>query len=158
MRSAGIVGARASTEYGNRVAADLAFGLGSAGLEIVSGGAYGIDAAAHRGALAAGAVTVAVSAGGLDRPYPTGNAALFEQIAAAGLLISESPPGCAPQRHRFLSRNRLIAAFSSGIVVVEAAGRSGATNTANHARRLGPAGARGAGSGHLGDVGRAATT
>jgi DNA processing protein len=106
-------------------------------LVVVSGGAYGIDAAAHRSALAAGGVTVVVSAGGLDRPYPSGNATLFERAAEAGLLVSESPPGCAPQRRRFLTRNRLIAALSTGVVVVEAAARSGATNTAGHCRALG---------------------
>lgn len=136
-RSAGIVGARASTAYGEHVTSEFGFGLASRGVTVVSGGAYGIDAAAHRGALAADGATVAVSAGGLDRPYPTGNGGLFERIAATGLLISESPPGCAPQRHRFLSRNRLIAALSTGVVVVEAASRSGAANTANHANRLG---------------------
>jgi DNA processing protein len=136
-RSAGIVGARASTSYGDHVTAEFAFGLAAQGVTVISGGAYGIDAAAHRGALAADGITVAVSAGGLDRPYPTGNADLFERIAATGLLISESPPGCAPQRHRFLSRNRLIAALSTGVVVVEAATRSVAANTAKHALRLG---------------------
>jgi DNA processing protein len=78
-----------------------------------------------------------VSAGGLDRPYPPGNATLFDTVAQNGLLISESPPGCAPQRRRFLTRNRLIAALSAGVVVVEAAHRSGATNTARHAVALG---------------------
>ncbi len=89
--------------YGDHVTAEFGFGLAAQGVAVVSGGAYGIDAAAHRGALAADGTTVAVSAGGLDRPYPTGNADLFERIAASGLLISESPPGCAPHRHRFLT-------------------------------------------------------
>ena len=137
VRSAGIVGARAATTYGNHVSAEFGYGLASAGVAVVSGGAYGIDAAAHRAALAAQGITVLVSAAGLDRPYPPGNAALFEKVGADGLLISESPPGCAPQRRRFLTRNRLIAAFSTGVVVVEAAARSGATNTATHARTLG---------------------
>jgi DNA processing protein len=106
-------------------------------VEIVSGGAYGIDAAAHRAALAAEGVTVLVSAGGLDRAYPPGNARLFDRVAESGLLVSESPPGCAPQRRRFLTRNRLIAAFATGVVVVEAAARSGATNTAGHCITLG---------------------
>jgi DNA processing protein len=132
VRSVGIVGARAATPYGEYVTADLAYGLTRHAVTVVSGGAYGIDAAAHRAALGAGGPTVLVSAGGLDRPYPTGNATLFDQVAAEGLLISESPPGCSPQRHRFLTRNRIIAAFSTGVVVVEAAARSGATNTANH--------------------------
>jgi DNA processing protein len=137
VRSAAIVGSRAATAYGERVAGDLAFGLAQLGLGVVSGGAYGIDAAAHRGALAAGGVTVLISAGGLDRPYPSGNAQLFGRVAESGLLLSESPPGAAPQRQRFLSRNRLIAALATGTVVVEAARRSGALNTANHCLELG---------------------
>ncbi len=140
IRSAGLVGARAATQYGAEVASELGYGLAGRGVAVVSGGAYGIDAAAHRGALAAEGATVLVSAGGLDRPYPAGNAAVFERIAAGGgLLVSESPPGAAPHRRRFLSRNRLIAALSTGTVVVEAGRRSGALNTAAHARRLGRA-------------------
>ncbi len=137
VRSAGLVGSRAATQYGEHVTAELGYGLAQREVVIVSGGAYGIDAAAHRAALAAHGTTVLVSAGGLDRPYPPGNAQLFEAVAADGLLISESPPGCAPQRRRFLTRNRLIAALSTGVVVVEAAARSGATNTATHAAALG---------------------
>jgi DNA processing protein len=133
VRSVGIVGSRAATSYGEHVTAELAYGLARRDVVIVSGGAYGIDAAAHRAALAADGTTVLVSAGGLDRPYPPGNASLFERIADTGLLVSESPPGCAPQRRRFLTRNRLIAALSTGTVVVEAASRSGAANTAKHA-------------------------
>lgn len=137
LRSVGLVGSRAATSYGEHVTAELAYGLAGQGFEVISGGAYGIDAAAHRAALAADGVTVIVSAGGLDRPYPTGNAALFERAADRGLLISESPPGCTPQRQRFLSRNRMIASLSTGTVVVEAARRSGALNTAGHCRQLG---------------------
>jgi DNA processing protein len=137
VRSVGIVGSRAATAYGEHVTADLSYGLAGRGVVVVSGGAYGIDAAAHRGALAAGGQTVVVSAGGLDRPYPTGNATLFTRAAESGLVISESPPGAAPQRHRFLTRNRLIAALSTGTVVVEAARRSGAANTAHHCITLG---------------------
>lgn len=137
VRSVGIVGSRAATAYGEHVTADLGFGLASRDVVVVSGGAYGIDAAAHRSALAAGGQTVVVSAGGLDRPYPSGNTALFTRAAESGLVISESPPGAAPQRHRFLTRNRIIAALSTGTVVVEAARRSGATNTANHCIALG---------------------
>jgi DNA processing protein len=136
-RSVGIVGARASTAYGDHVARDLGYALARADVVIVSGGAYGIDAAAHTAALAGGGSTVLVSAGGLDRPYPPSHAGLYEKIAASGLLLSESPPGCAPQRHRFLTRNRLIAALSTGVLIVEAALRSGAANTASHAAALG---------------------
>ena len=136
MRSVGVVGARAATAYGERVAADLAFGLAGRGFAIVSGGAFGIDASAHRGALGGGGPTYLISAGGLDAPYPPANAALFERCADSGLLISESPPGAAPQRRRFLTRNRLIAALSTGTVVVEASTRSGAVNTAGHCIRL----------------------
>jgi len=136
-RAVAIVGARAATAYGEHVAAELSYGLARADVTIVSGGAYGIDAAAHRAALAAQGQTVIVSAGGLDQPYPAGNSELFRRVAEGGLVISESPPGTAPQRHRFLTRNRLIAAFSAGTVVVEAARRSGAANTASHCGALG---------------------
>lgn len=132
VRSAALVGARASTTYGDQVAADLAFGLAGKGLDVVSGGAFGIDAAAHRGALAAGGRSILISAGGLDSPYPPSHARLFDQCAETGLLVSESPPGAAPRRRRFLTRNRLIAALSTGTVVVEASARSGAANTARH--------------------------
>jgi DNA processing protein len=137
VRSVAIVGSRASTAYGEHVTAELAYGLASREVDVVSGGAYGIDAVAHRGALAAGGGTVIVSAGGLDRPYPAGNASLYDRVGETGLLVSESPPGSAPQRHRFLSRNRLIAALSSATIVVEAAARSGALNTARHCQVLG---------------------
>jgi DNA processing protein len=139
LRSVGIVGSRAATGYGEFVSAELAYGLAQHGFDVVSGGAYGIDAAAHRAALAAGGSTVIISAGGLDRPYPVGNASLYDSAATDGLVISESPPGSAPQRQRFLTRNRLIAALSTGTVVVEAARRSGALNTAGHCRLLGRA-------------------
>ncbi|MFI7600746.1 DNA-processing protein DprA [Actinoplanes sp. NPDC049681] len=128
-RSVAIVGARAATPYGQHVTADLGYGLAEQEWTVVSGGAFGIDAAAHRAALAAGGFTVAVLACGLDRPYPVGNAALFEQIADSGVLMSEWPPGAEPLRHRFLIRNRVIAAATSGTVVVEAAARSGAFQT-----------------------------
>jgi DNA processing protein len=136
VRSVAIVGSRASTPYGNHVTSELAAGLARREFTVVSGGAYGIDAAAHRAALAVGEPTVIVSAGGLDRAYPAANTALFDLAAADGLVISESPPGSAPQRRRFLTRNRLIAALGTGSLVVEAAQRSGAMNTASHARRL----------------------
>jgi len=117
--------------------AQLAADLGDHASDVVSGGAYGIDAAAHRAALAADGPTIAVMACGVDRPYPAGNGALLNRIADSGLLISEWPPGAAPHQHRFLVRNRLIAALTRGTVVVEAAARSGAMATAHRARRLG---------------------
>ena len=104
---------------------------------MVSGGAFGIDGAAHRGALAGSGLTVAVVAGGLRTPYPQGHAALFARIARDGLLVSEWPPDATPQRHRFLVRNRLIAALTSGTVVVEAGVRSGALATGRQALRCG---------------------
>jgi DNA processing protein len=128
-RSVAIVGARAATGYGAHVTTDLAYGLAEREWTVVSGGAYGIDAAAHRAALAAGGLTVAVLACGIDRPYPAGNASLFEHIAESGLLVTEWPPGADPLRHRFLIRNRVIAAATRGTVVVEAAARSGASQT-----------------------------
>jgi DNA processing protein len=136
-RSVAIVGSRASTAYGEHVAGDLGHQLGERGWTVVSGGAFGIDAAAHRGALAAEAPSVAVLACGVDRPYPAAHGALFHRIAETGLLVSEWPPGSAPLRHRFLVRNRMIAALTRGTVVVEAAARSGAQATAERARRLG---------------------
>jgi DNA processing protein len=136
-RSVAIVGSRASTAYGEHVAAELGHQLGERGWTVVSGGAFGIDAAAHRGALAAEAPTLAVLACGVDRPYPAAHGALFHRIAETGLLVSEWPPGCAPLRHRFLVRNRLIAALTRGTVVVEAAARSGAQATARRAQDLG---------------------
>jgi DNA processing protein len=137
LRSVAIVGARAGTPYGEWVARDFAARLADRDFVVVSGGAHGIDAAAHRGALSAGGETLVVSAGGLDRAYPPANTELFERATESGLLVSESPPGADPRRRRFLTRNRLIAAFGTGTVVVEAAHRSGAMNTATHARNLG---------------------
>jgi DNA processing protein len=128
-RSVAVVGARAASSYGTHVTTEISYGLAEHGWTVVSGGAFGIDAAAHRAALAAGGLTVAVLACGVDRPYPVGNSGLFEQIADTGLLISEWPPGSEPLRHRFLIRNRVIAAATKGTVVVEAAARSGAGQT-----------------------------
>lgn len=136
-RSVAVVGARASTPYGDHAAAELAYGLAGRGWTVVSGGAFGIDAAAHRGALAGGGRTIAVLACGIDRPYPQSHSALFDQIAEQGLLLSEWPPGADPHRHRFLVRNRLIAAVTRGTVMVEANARSGARFTLNRARDLG---------------------
>ncbi len=136
-RSVAVVGSRAATEYGVRVAADIASDLAAAGWTIVSGAAYGIDAAAHRGALAVGGTTVAVLACGVDVAYPRGHTGLLHRIAGEGLVVSELPPGTTPTRPRFLARNRLIAAMTRGTVVVEAAVRSGALNTAGWATDLG---------------------
>lgn len=136
--SLALVGSRASTPYGEDVAASMAAALADRGATIVSGGAYGIDACAHRGALAAGAdgATLAVLAGGLDRLYPRGNTRLLEAIRERHLVVSEAPMGTAPTRWRFLARNRLIAALTGATVVVEASWRSGALSTARHADEL----------------------
>ncbi|MCV6970917.1 DNA-processing protein DprA [Mycobacterium bohemicum] len=136
-RAAALVGTRASTAYGEHMAAELAAGLAERDVAVVSGGAYGIDGAAHRAALSADGITVAVMAGGIDVPYPAGHSSLLHRIARNGLLLSEYPPGIRPARHRFLTRNRLVAAVSGAAVVVEAGLRSGAANTAAWARALG---------------------
>lgn len=136
-RAAAVVGTRAATAYGEHVTADLAAGLAESGVAVVSGGAYGIDGTAHRAALASDGVTVAVLAGGIDIPYPAGHSGLLHRIGVHGLLVTEYPPGVRPARHRFLTRNRLVAAFAGGAVVVEAGLRSGAANTAAWARALG---------------------
>lgn len=136
-QSVAIVGSRASTGYGDQVAADIAAEVSEAGCAVVSGGAYGIDAAAHRGALAGRTPTVAVLAGGLDQPYPAGHARLFGRIRETGVLVSELAPGEHPTRVRFLARNRLIAAMTPGTLIVEAAARSGARNTVTWAGVLG---------------------
>ena len=132
-----LVGSRASTAYGDRTATEMAADLAGSGTTVVSGGAYGIDAAAHRGALAGEGPTLAVLAGGLDELYPRAHTALLEQVAASGLLVSEAPPFQHPSRRRFLARNRLIAALCTGVVIVEAGARSGARNTATWAGTLG---------------------
>ena len=137
LRAVAVVGARAATTYGKHVASVFASDLAASGWAVVSGGAYGIDAEAHQGALAAGGVTVAVLACGVDVAYPARHDALFARIAADGLLVSEVPPGSAPHRGRFLIRNRVIAALTRGTVVIEAALRSGSLSTASHADRLG---------------------
>ncbi len=136
-RSLAIVGARAATGYGEHVAMELAAELSGRGVTIVSGAAYGIDGAAHRAALTAGGMTVALLAGGVDRPYPAGHHRLLEQITASGAVASEVPCGTAPTKWRFLQRNRLIAAMSAATIVVEAGWRSGSLNTAGHAAGLG---------------------
>lgn len=141
----GIVGTRDPTAYGLHVTAVVAGGAAAAGAVIVSGGALGIDAAAHRAALPSGIprdpeeplVTVCVLAGGVDRLYPASNARLLRHVAQEQLILSEHPPGCAPTRWRFLSRNRLIAALGAGLVVVEGRWRSGSLSTAHRAAELG---------------------
>jgi DNA processing protein len=135
-RSVAVVGARAATSYGTHVTHEIAYGLADHEWTVASGGAFGIDAAAHRAALAGGGRTVSVLACGVDRPYPSGNASLFERIAETGLLISEWPPGSEPLRHRFLIRNRVIAAATRGTVIVEAAARSGAVQTMSRVLEL----------------------
>jgi DNA processing protein len=134
--SVAVVGSRSATSYGTQVAADIAAHVAERGTTVVSGAAYGIDQAAHRGALAASGTTIAVLACGVDRAYPPGHKALLDHLAGSGAIVSDLRPGCAPSRHRFLARNRLIAAMTRGTVVVEAAVRSGALNTASWAQRM----------------------
>lgn len=136
-RAVSVVGARAATAYGEHVAGEFGYSLAGHGMTVVSGAAYGIDGAAHRGALAAEGVTLAVLGCGIDIGYPSGHTSLLDRIADSGLVISEYAPGTPPARHRFLVRNRLIAALSAGTVVVEAGARSGARNTAAAAAALG---------------------
>lgn len=140
-RSVAVVGARSCTSYGDLVAADFGAGLADRGFAVVSGAAFGIDAAAHRGALAVDGVTIAVLAGGVDRAYPVAHETLIHRIADTGAVISEVAPGSAPTRPRFLLRNRLIATMTTGTVVVEAGLRSGSLNTARtaagHSRPVG---------------------
>ena len=136
-RSVAVVGCRSATSYGQTVAGQLGAGLAERNAASVSGAAFGIDSAAHRGSLAMGGATVAVLACGADVAYPRAHAALLDRIGADGLVVSELPLGSTPTKWRFLSRNRLIAALARGTVVVEAAVRSGALNTAHWAHGLG---------------------
>lgn len=137
-----VTGARASTGYGEHVASELVQSAVEEGHRVFSGGAYGIDGAAHRAALAAGGPTIAVLAGGLDRLYPAGHTDLLTRISKQGLLLSELPPGAAPTKWRFLQRGRLLAALSGAVIVVEAGYRSGTLHTAARAIELGrPVGA-----------------
>jgi DNA processing protein len=135
--SVGITGSRASTAYGDVLAANLGNDLSDAGRSVVSGGAYGIDAAALRGALTGPTPTVAVLSGGLDNLYPAGHKDLFNRIAQRGVIVAEVAPGTQPTRIGFLARNRLTAALSDGTVLVEAAARSGAAGAVTWAIRLG---------------------
>jgi DNA processing protein len=132
-----VIGARAATGYGEHVAADLAYGLAEREVTVVSGAAHGIDGYAHRGALGAKGSTIAVLACGVDVAYPAGHTELLARIAVSGAVVSEYPPGTRPARHRFLVRNRLIAALAAGTVVVEAGRRSGSRNTAATTSALG---------------------
>lgn len=126
-----------ATSYGGHVASNLAYKLAVQGWTVVSGGAFGIDAAAHRGALTPNGTTVAVLACGVDKSYPVSHTNLFDRIAQQGLLVSEWPPGAPAFRHRFLIRNRVIAAVTRGTVLVEAASRSSAMQTLGRALQLG---------------------
>ncbi|MCX5584140.1 DNA-processing protein DprA [Streptomyces erythrochromogenes] len=137
LRSVAVVGARACTPYGAHMAQTLAAGLAERGWVVVSGAAFGIDGAAHRGALASGGATAAVLACGVDVAYPRGHAGLLGRIAGQGLVVGELPPGSHPTPSRFVLRNRVIAALTRGTVVVEAAHRSGSLVTARRAQRLG---------------------
>lgn len=135
--SVAIVGSRAATAYGEHHAAEFAYGLASRGVPVVSGAAYGIDGAAHRGALAADGVTVAVLGCAVDVGYPAGHVGLLDRIVrSGGAVVSEYPPGTPPARHRFLARNRLVAALATATLVVEAGRRSGARHTARLADTL----------------------
>jgi DNA processing protein len=136
-RAVAVVGSRSATSYGAAVASDIGGVLARESWTVVSGAAFGIDQAAHRGALAQRGPTVAVLACGADRAYPSAHRGLIDYVAEVGLVVSEAAPGCAPTRIRFLARNRVIAALAAGTVVVEAAVRSGALNTASWASGLG---------------------
>ncbi|WP_223166938.1 DNA-processing protein DprA [Nonomuraea sp. SYSU D8015] len=136
LKSVAVVGARSATAYGVHIAAEFGVGLSEAGWTVVSGGAFGVDSAAHRGALASDSPTVVVLACGVDVCYPSSHDTLYAAVRGQGVVVSECPPGVHPTRARFLIRNRLIAALARGTVVVEAALRSGALNTAGHTLSL----------------------
>lgn len=136
--SVAVVGARSCSTYGAEIAGEIAADVASRGFTVISGAAYGIDACAHRGALVMDRPTIAVLACGADGAYPRAHTTMLERIVAqGGLVISEQLPGASPLKHRFLSRNRIIAALSRGTVVVEAALRSGSLNTMHWADLLG---------------------
>jgi DNA processing protein len=132
-----VTGSRAATGYDAHVAGEMAADLAERGWLVVSGGAYGLDAAAHRGALAASGLTVAVLASGADQPYPAGHAGLFSRITDGGVLVSEWSPGPRPTRRRFQARSRVLAALGAATVVVEAGEHSGALTIARQADDLG---------------------
>lgn len=135
-KSLAIVGTRNPTSYGTRIAGDFAAGFADREWAIVSGGAYGIDSYAHKGALIAEGVTVAVIASGIDINYPAGNTRLFAEICESGAIVTEFMPGQRALPHRFLTRNRLIASLSKATLVVEAAFRSGSLRTARDAAEI----------------------
>jgi len=136
LKSLAIVGTRNPTPYGLRIASEFSAGFVDREWAIISGGAYGVDSAAHRGALIAEGITIAVTASGIDSPYPAGNQRLFDEILESGAIITEYMPGVTARPHRFLIRNRIIAALSRGTLVVEAAFRSGSLRTARDAAEL----------------------
>lgn len=136
IKSLAIVGTRNPTPYGVRIASEFAAGFVDREWAIVSGGAYGVDSAAHKGALIAEGSTIAVTASGIDSPYPSGNQRLFDEILENGAIVTEYMPGVTARPHRFLIRNRIIAALSRGTLVVEAAFRSGSLRTARDAAEL----------------------
>ena len=132
-----IVGARAATSYGEHHATELGYGLGSRGTTVISGADYGIAGAAHRGALASSAASVAVLAASLDTPYPTGHTSLIDRVAEQGLLVSEYPPGTPPARQRSARKAALLGVVSQGTVIVEAGIRSSSVSTARAATAAG---------------------
>lgn len=138
----GVVGTRAASGYGLRLAREISAGLAGAGVTVLSGGALGVDAEAHRAALEAGGRTMVIAAAGPGVTYPPAHHRLFREVARSGAVVTEYPPGTRPARHRFLTRNRLIAGLGEALVLVEAGWRSGARNTVHWAGRLGrPVGA-----------------
>jgi len=137
LRSVAVTGSRAATAYGSYLASELGAALASRGVTVISGASFGIDAAAHRGALAADGATIAVLPGGIDVPYPAAHADLLQAVAAQGALVSEAPPGIPAGRLRFEFRHRVIAALATGTVVVESAARGRALTAARFAHGLG---------------------
>ncbi len=135
-KSVAVVGSRGNTTYGEFATEAVVAALVEKGISIISGGAYGIDATAHKSTLALQGNTVAVMAGGIEKLYPSGNSQLLKRVTETGAVLSEMPPGSIPTKWRFLQRNRLIAALSQSTIVVEANWRSGALNTATHAQTL----------------------
>lgn len=136
LQSLAIVGTRACTPYGQQVAFNWAAEIADRGVTIVSGGAVGVDIAAHKGALSVGSPTLCVLAGGVQARYPASNEHIFHQIMDNGVIISESPPKESPRRQRFLTRNRIIASLTQATLIVEASRRSGTASTASWAELI----------------------